>query len=241
MNIRKPFLISAVIILSAVTAFAQNVNFFTPEMPSFSIKQNLQFNLVQDSKYQGIGTSIITDFDMKELYGSLGVNFVNGNFDITTEVVYWPTFFDKFNAGVGVVYHLYDYVGEFTENDFLFDLYFKIKIKNWMTFYQKLGFSRKAAVLETLDDTICNNSFNIDSILYFYPSDRWTLFFQFSSVNYFDYPLFFTAMFNTGAEFDVVPSIFSTGIDINTEFYNFVVNSQDLGQMNVKVFGRLRI
>lgn len=222
-------------------SFIDKINFFTAERPAFSVKQNIQFNLWQDSKERGIGFSTIAGFDMKELTGSLGVNFTNGNYDFTTEVIYWPRFFDLFNLGLGFRYHLYDYVGVFLENDFLFNSYFKIQPLSWLCLFANCGYFYKLSVIDGFDEPLGNNSFNLNSGLYIYPDDRWTLSLSLLTTNYFNCPLFFTAIFETGAEFEVLPANFSTGLELSAKFYDIFVNSQDLSQFNIKIYGRLKI
>ncbi|MCR5187994.1 MAG: hypothetical protein K6C97_03590 [Treponema sp.] len=222
-------------------SFIDRIIFFTAERPAFSVKQNIQFNLWQDSKERGIGFSTIADFDMKELTGSLGVNFCNGNYDFTTEIIYWPTFFELFNLGFGFRYHLYDYVGVFVENDFLFNSYFKIQPLSWLCLFANCGYFYKLSVLDGFDAPLENKSFNINSGLYFYPDESWTLSLSFLTINYFNCPLFFTLILETGAEFEVLPSRFSTGLDLSAKFYDVFVNSQDLSQFNIRIYGRLKI
>lgn len=241
MKFKKLCFLLLLIITVTVSAHAQVVEFFTPAVPKFSVKQNVQFNFWPDSKEKGLGLSVAGDFDMKQLHGDMGVNFCNGNIDFTTQVIYWPVFFNRFNLGIGFTYHLFNYTEVFKENDFLFNVCFKMDILDWLAFSFMGGYFQKITLIDGFDKPVFNPSIDVNAKFLFYPGDNWTLYFQFSSYNLFNYPLFFSAMFSTGAEFDIVPGSFSTGLDLNTKFYDFIVNSQDCSQFNLVVYGRFKI
>lgn len=244
MRVKKIFLLFTFVFMGLSLGFAgesDKVNFFTAEMPSFYVRQDMQFNLWSDSKERGIGFSTITGFDMKELSANIGASFNNGNCNFTTRVIYWPTFFDQFNLGLGVTYHLLEYSNTFYEHDFFCNVHFKWDPFSWMSCYFNGGYFYKLSILSNFGQKLDNNSMNISSGVLFYPNERWTLALEFTSSDYFNYPLFFTAMFNTWAEFVVIPQRFSTGLEINTRFYDFFVNSQDLSHLSLNVFMRYKI
>ena len=222
---------------------AMGVNFFTPKRPEISVKQNVQFNILQDSKERSIGFSTIADFDMKELNGSLGLNLSSNIVEFTTEIVYEPTFFNLFNLGVGGIYHIYQFMEMFTEQDVLLCGYFKINLNSLFEVSFRAGcFQKRSELLKVKKNNIFyDNKINIITLLNFYPNDLWKLYFEFGTSNYFNYPLFFTGIFTFGGEFDLVKNKYSLGIDLTAKFYDMVVNNQDLSQLNVRIFGRYKI
>ena len=244
MRVKKIFLLFILFFMGLTWGAAKEfdkINFFTAEIPEFYVRQDLQFNLWQDSKDRAIGFSTMTGFDMNELSASIGASFNNSNCNFTTKVIYWPTFFERFNFGLGITYHLLEFSNIFYENDFIADINFKMKLASWLSFYLNCGYFYKLSILSNFGECLENNSLNVNSGILIYPNDRWTLAFEFTSSNYFNYPLFFTAMFNTWAEFVVIPERFSTGVGVNTRFYDFFVNSQDLSHLSLNIFMRYKI
>lgn len=219
------------------------VNFFTPEFPEINIKQNLQFNLLPDSKEQGLGLSTIAEFNMRELQGDIGVNYTNHQLDFTTQIIYWPTFFNILNFGVGFSYHLNDYLGVYLEQDFLADLYTKIRIGKYFMAWTRWGGLIKLADIKDISPDFQNKerAMNFNLVLTWYPADLWSCYFSFESNSYFNYPNFMSVFFNTGAEFEVIEDKFSTGIDLCTKWYDFLVAAQNLSQLNIKIFGRYKL
>lgn len=241
--------LSVLIILMNVVAFStaeinkQIVNFFTPGIPEISLKQNIQLNLVEDSKEAGLGVSTVVLFDLKELQGDLGFNYTNKQLDFTSQIIYWPTFFEFINFGVGVTYHLCDYPKIFIEQDFLADVYLKMQVNQYFMFWLRYGYLYKNTKIKDLPVKFkmqeeCMN-FNVN--LTVTPFDLWSFYFSFDSTSYFNYPNFLTVFFNTGAEYEIMPEKLSVGIDVCTKWYDFVVVVQNLSQMNVKLFGKYKI
>lgn len=219
------------------------VNFFTPEFPEVNIKQSIQFNLFPDTKEQGLGLSTIVEFDMKELKADFGVNYSNSHLDFTTQIIYWPTFFNILNFGVGVAYHLNDRPGIYLEQDYIADLYTKVQVSKYFMAWTRWGGLAKYTDIRGINPDFENKqkSMNFNLVLTWYPAQLWSCYFGFESNSYFNYPNFLTVFLNTGVEFEVIENIFSTGIDICTKWYDFVVVAQNISQMNIKIFGRYKI
>jgi len=116
-----------------------------------------------------------------------------------------------------------------------------MNITSWLGIYFNGGYFYKLSILSNFGESLGNSSINVNSGLLIYPNERWTLALEFTSSDYFNYPLFFTGMFNTWAEFVVIPQRFSTGLGVNTRFYDLFVNSQDLSHLRVNVFMRYKI
>lgn len=218
------------------------IKLFTPGFSDISIKQTIQFNLVDDSKEQGVGFSTIAVFDKKEFKFDLGINYTNKQGDFTAQLVYWPTFFNILNLGAGFTYHLYDYPFYFVEQDFLLDIYAKLRIGKYYMVWTRWGGMAKLTSIDGIKTFGKGfNSMNFNLVLTWFPSKICSCYFSFESNSYFNYPSFLTVFFNTGAEFEIVKNKFFAGLDLCTKSYDFVVATQSLSQMNLKVFGRYKI
>lgn len=223
--------------------FSKTVNFFTVETPEVSIRHDLQYNLFADTKEQGVNLSIIAQMDMKELAADIGVNLSDRYVDFTTQAVYWPTFFDTMNLGVGFTYHLFQYSDIFTEQDVFADLCAKFQLGQYFQILTRIGSFTKFTNIKLIspDLKIINQSININFALYFNPLDFLSCYVSFDSNSYFNYPNFFTAFLATGVEVDIVKNKFSTGIDITTKWYDLIVSVQTINQVNMKIYGRYKI
>jgi len=240
----KRLLIGVWVVLFTVCSLnAEVVNFFTPVMPEISIKQNIQFNLLPDSKEKGIGFSTIADCDFNELYINTGLNYTNNQFDFTLQSVYWPTFFDIVNFGLGFTYHLYDYPHTFIEQDFLSDIYLKVKFCQYFMVWTRWGYLYKKTKVQNINTDFKNQikTMNFNLSFNVYPHPDWTCYLTFDSNSFFNYPNFITIFLTTGVEFEAIKEKFSTGLEISTKWYDAVVVPQNISQMNLKVFGRYKI
>lgn len=240
----KRFLSGTGLVLFIVFSLnAQIINLFTPGKPCISIRQNVQFNLVPDTKENGIGFSTIAEFDFKELKSDLGVNIADHQFDLTAHAVYWPTFFDILNFGIGFTYHLNDFPGAYYEQDFLANLYTKIKVGPYFMAWTRWGGFYKISDIHgiTPDFNNIEKSMNFNLVLTWYPHPLWSCYFSCESNSYFNYPTFMSVFFNTGAEFEVIKDKFSAGVDVCTKWLDIVVVTQNISQMNLKFYGRYKL
>lgn len=224
--------------------FAKPVNFFTPESPEIEIQPSVNINVIPDSKDSGLGISTIARFDMKELVWDAGINYVNKQFDLTTQVIYWPTFFDKINFGVGFTYHFYGYPSSFYENDIFADVYLRWRFTKYFELYTRYGFMGKYTLIPIIQDAepvLKNGTMNFDLILTCYPAEKWNFYTQFSSATYFDYPVFMSIFLNNGVETVVYKDEITIGINLNTKWYDGIVVSLNVGQMSINIYGKIKL
>lgn len=240
----KRLLIGAgVLLLSVFTLNAQIVNLFTPGIPEISIKQNVQFNLIPDTKEKGVGFSTIAEFDFNELKTDLGINLANQQYDVTANAFYGPTFFNILNVGVGLTYHLNHYPSVFVEQDFLTEVFIKLQpCEKFMISTGFGGFYKFTSLNEIpADFTEFVKAFNFNLIAVWYPHDLFSCYFSYDTKSYFNYPSFLSLFLNAGVEFEVIKDRFSTGMDVCTKWYDVIVAVQNLSQLNFKIFGRYKI
>ena len=240
---KRLLILPAVFVFFIFSLCAQKINLFTPGKPDISIRQNIQFNLIPDTKENGIGLSTIAEFEFRELKSGVGVNIADHQYDFTVNTVYWPTFFNILNVGLGLTYHLNNYPGIYIEHDFLVNIYSKLRAGPYFMVSGSFGTFHKLSVVNGIDPDFKNveNSMNINLIFTWFPHPLWSCYFSCESNSYFNYPVFMTIFFNTGTEFQVIKDKFYTGIDLCTKWYDIVVVTQNISQMNLKVFGRYKI
>lgn len=228
----------------SILLFAKPVNFFTPCIPKIEIQPSINVNLIADSKDDGLGISTIAHFDMKELVWDAGINYVNNQFDFTTQVIYWPTFFEKINFGVGFTYHFYDYPDSFVEHDIFADVYLRWRFTKYFELYTRYGFMGKYTVIPVIKDAVPllkNETMNFDLIFTCYPADKWNFYTQFSSATYFDYPVFMSIFLNNGVETVIYKEEVAIGIETISKWYDGVVVNLNIGQMSINFYGKIKL
>lgn len=237
---KKLILVLSIAVAYTCSAFAFPVTFFTPEPPEITLKTNLQANILDDVKNEGLGISSIVKFDFDELICDAGVNYVNNQFDFTTQLIYWPKFFDKFYTGFGLTYHFYDYPKMFTEHDFFIDWYLKINFNEYFELYTRYGLFLKTSVIPDVI-TCQSRTMNFELYLNFFPSEKWCCYGYFNSNSYFDYPLFLTLFFGTGFETEIIEDKISVGMELSTKWYDGIVVALNPGHVAMSMFCKVKI
>lgn len=183
---------------------------------------------------------------MKELFWDAGFRFNDENFDLTTQVIYWPTIGKKQNKnlGVGFTYHFYEYPHIFSENDIFLDLYYKCKVNQYFEFYTRYGLFIKATRIPSVADAmpwIKNTTMNFDFSLTFSPNQNWKIYTSLGSGTYFNYPIFFTPLFGCGFEYVIPEKKVSLGLDIMTTWYDGIIVSLNPGEISSTFFVKVRL
>lgn len=224
--------------ISSLCAFS--VTFFTPAPPKITIKNEVKINFLSDVKNKGPGISSSASFDFDELVCDAGFNLVNGQWDFTTQCIYWPKFGNLLYTGFGFTYHLYNYPASFIENDFFLDWYLKINFSEIFQVYTRYGLFVKDSIVYDTAECV-STTMNFELYLNFFPSEKWCCYGFFNSSSYFDYPLFLTLFFGTGVENEVVQNKVIVGMELLTKWYDGVVVSMNPGHVALDFYCKVKL
>lgn len=209
----------------------KKVNFFTFEKPAVKLHTDIQFNVLPDLKNSGIGFSETALVDMKELVFQAGIKQTGTLFDASAEVVYWPTFNNWLNFGVGVIYHFYNYPDEFHEHDILASFYFNFDISKVFKLYFRIGNASKIAVVNEVSKAygpvLEPLMVSLDLIASFYLGNGWRIFQTFSTNKFYDYPAFDTFFFTLGFDKQISKSLV-LGFNITSKWTDLVIVSHNM-------------
>ena len=241
---KRRVLSALIFIFLSFSANAKVVNFFSPEDPEITLTQLFQFNVIEDSKFKDVVFSSAVDVNFQELYGSLGYCITDNNIDFTTQLRYSPTFWNFLKIGTETVYHFYKYTDYFVEHDLLMDLFLNVDIGQLFQITFTSGLFCKFSIVDAVKEYIpvfTDVEINFNFIFSFFPSSAWDLYWTFGTYSYYDYPLFLSAFFSTGAEWEFLREKISLGLELETKWYDFLVVSKNVGQLNIKSYIRWQL
>ena len=220
------------IFFAAFYSFCQTVIFFTPEKPEVTISTVLAGAIKQDMRSGPVRFSQNVCVDMKELCFDTGYAFQDSRFDFTNKISYMPLLFNRFRLGVGVTHHFYRYYETFSENDFLFSTRFRWCSTDFFNLDLAFGLQLKIATIDSIKDkkpAIVNPCLFLDYKARWNFTEKFTLFAGFSTVDYFDYPLFGTAFFKGGVTYRPRKE-FDFDIALTFKFIDMVVSAVSLNE-----------
>lgn len=192
------------IIVFVFVIFSGWCEFFdiVPQSPQFTLTQGGYYNFVKDNKNESMGMRTIASVDMKSIYTDVGLNVQGDYIDVATNVIFWPQFFGYLKFGPAVSYHVAIKPEVFCDSDFIFKICFAFTA-GWFSettsvgyFHKYTQFLGKSSQLPDLhdDSVFFDNKFTLQ-----FPSG-YAIFTNFSTVSYFEYPLFLCPFFDFGFE-----------------------------------------
>lgn len=236
----KRFGVAVLFLLFSSFLQAQTVNFFTPEM-DWSITSGLGFENGSDFAPLTTSVDISAELNMKEFYANFGNKFQPSQIDLTAEAVYWPTFWDCFNAGAGSIFHIVHYSKLFVEADILTGIYLGYHTPKKLDCMLNFLYHRKIArIYEIQDDVpwICNNSIAFKTLVNYRPVENLTLNLTISSYSPYRYMLFLAPDFSLSAEYRFF-ELFSAGAQLELQYIDMFTLSSNLNSIDVRIFGKL--
>ncbi len=208
------------------------VNWFTDEMPALSAQWAFSVPFAKDLRMHSPAEDFKLAADFRELRIDSGFKYQCKQFDLTSRLFYMPTFFNSFQAGVGLNYHFYRYEKTFTENDIIISGRFRWIKGAVFTCEIAQGLFFKFAVIDALKNhkpAIFNLSYQFELLC------KWQLFQPlavWSSLNlqdYFDYPLAISPIIKFGTDISFSPGII-LGIDYSLKFIDMFYSAVYLNE-----------
>ena len=215
-----------ILILSIVLFFylpllcqEKKVNFFTSGMPALSAQWGLAFPAKRDLRNPSPSEEFIVAADFHELRLDSGIKYQCNQLDFTNRVIYMPTFYNRFQAGAGINWHLYRYVKEFTENDLTLTGRFRWIKGPVFTFENSLGILLKFTSIDVINafkPVIYNFSYQYELLCNWHlnATDLWC---ALNLQDYFDYPLAISPFLKLGYNYTATSGVIF-GVDYCLKF-----------------------
>ncbi len=208
------------------------VNWFTNEIPGISAQWACSVPFSKDLRMSGPAEDFIIAADFKELRFDTGFQYQCRQVDFTSRIFYMPTFFNIFQIGIGLNYHLYRYTKSFTENDFIISGRFRWIKGPVFTCEIAQGFLLKFATVDAVikrQPVIFNLSYQFELLCswqIFQPIAFWT---SIKLQDYFNYPLAISPIIKFGTDVSVSPGIIF-GIDYSLKFIDMFYSAVYLNE-----------
>ncbi len=209
----------------------KKVNFFTPGMPSLSAQWGLAFPARRDLRNPTPSEEFIVAADFHELRLDSGIKYQCNQLDLTNRVIYMPTFYNNFQAGLGINWHLYRYIKEFTENDLTLTGRFRWIKGPVFTFENSLGILCKFTSIDVINSykpVIYNFSYQHE-LLCNWHLNATNLWFALNLQDYFDYPLAISPFFKIGMDYTTKESLV-LGLDFTMKFVDMFFSAVYLNE-----------
>lgn len=234
-NSRKLFLVvflSSLFCFSLIAEEESSVNWFTKEMQGLSAQWGLSFPSRRDLRNPAPAEDLILAVDFGELRLDSGIKYQSSQLDLTNHIFYMPTFFNKFQTGVGFTWHYYRYFQEFTENDLIFSTRFRWIKGPVFTFENAYGILFKYTSIDAIKDlkpVIFSYSYNFELLCdwkLFRRSDLWC---ALNLQDYFDYPQAISPFYKVGLNYAANENLI-LGIDYTLKFVDMFFSAVYLNE-----------
>lgn len=212
-------LVAAAVFLTVFSSAFSQVVFFTPEK-NISVQGTLAIeNGTGFEPYRAAGQWLFA-LDMNQLYVSAGMQGTPATFDITTNAVYAPTFWNHVDMGVTGTYHFMHYTDMYNEYDVLAGLFFRYHDSHNFSTSLTMEYFRKCSRIFAIENFIpylTNNSMAVQMDWRWKPLSCLDVYFGGGSYSYFRYMLFFAPDLYCGACFSA-GKIISVGTELSLRF-----------------------
>ena len=215
-------------------AFCQSVNFFTKENPEITTA----FSIAGALKSEVCTSPVIAETKVTADFQELNVNFgfaVQGKrFDATSKILYMPTIQKKcrYGVGVGLNHHFLRYFDTFSENDFLLSGRFHWYKSDFFDMEVAPGIMWKIASIDEIKrfrPPIVNFCFMLEYTAAWQFTPDFKTYFSFSSIDFFDYPLFGTPFIRLGGAYSF-PNNVDLDMSVTMKFVDGIVSAVMLNQ-----------
>ena len=221
-------------------AAAKIVNFFTPQL-NWSVTNGLALENGADFAPMTTAVDISADLNMREIQANAGFFLQPSQVDFSTEVVYWPTFFNCFNAGVGTILHFVSCHDIFTEVDFLSGVYLSYHTPKKFDCMLNFLYHGKSARIFAIEDDVPelkNSSIALKTEFNFRPIKPLNLCLSVSSYSMYRYMLWFAPDFSLSADYKFL-DMFAVGGQIEIQYIDMFTLSSNLNSIGIRIYGRL--
>ena len=223
----------------------KKVKWFTPKIQhtistSLHLNTNTGFHPYPDSEHLFIPSySLSYFFEMTELYAKTGIHFSAKTFDLTTRAVYGPTFWNCFNVGLGLTYHLLSHSKEFVEQDILVGTFFKYS-RGAFTLTTDVNYLFKwTNVYEVYEKipSLKQHSLALSSTWSWFIIDHLSFYFNMGSYFPYRYMLFWSPSFMTGLQWKFNNGCI-IGMDFSLQLIDVLSLTAYLDSAEIRVFTR---
>lgn len=230
------FLITTIIL----PFFGQAVD-FKLEQPEVFITQNLGIPFVTDSKRDTISLSTTGYADFQQMTIKTGVQGTGGKADFSLMCVYWPKFFYHMNIGPGLLLHYYTNNTISTEFDFIPGLYMRYKGPILELFTQGGLFLKVSHIPSFISNSnVLDNSLLINLHFYWTVNQVTKVYFLVETSTFYDYFLFCTPIFTSGAEYTFLQK-WAVGSNLSLTFLDMFTVSSHYSQISVNTYIKFKV
>lgn len=206
---KKKYLFFILIIFKFIyfplTAQENKINFFTDGKPELNAQWGLSFPARRDLRNPSPSEDFIFAADFNELRLDSGIKYQYSQIDFTNRVIYMPTFFNSFQAGLGTTWHYYRYIKEFSENDLIMTARFRWKKGPVFSLENAFGFLFKFTSIDAIkeyESVIYNFSYQQELLCNWHLFNTANLWIALNLQDYFDYPLAISPFFKFGFNYE---------------------------------------
>ncbi len=221
-------------------SYAEIVNFFTLQK-KWGVTTGLSFENGADFAPLTSAVDISVDLNMQEICANAGIFVQPSQFDFSTEVVYWPTFFNCFNAGAGTILHFVSCNDIFVEFDYLSGGYFSFHTqKKFDCMVNFLYHGKTARIFAIKDDVpwLKNNSIAFKTEFNFRPISQLNLNLSISSYSMYRYMLWFAPDFSFSVDYKFF-DMFAIGGQVEIQYIDMLTLSSNLNSVDLRIYGRI--
>lgn len=241
-NIAKQFVFFVTFFFLFVNfrANAEIVNFYTPQK-NWSVTNGLSFENGADFAPLTSSVDISLALDMNEIKANFGNSYKSGQTDVSTNVIYAPTFFNCFNVGAETILHFVDYKDVFVEFDFLSGIYLSYHTAKKFDCMLNFLYHGKAARIFAIQDEVPwlkNNTIAFKTEVNFRPIEKLNLNFSVSSYSAYRYMLWLAPDFSFSADYKFI-DMFSIGSQIEIQYIDMFTLSSNLNSIDLRFYLRL--
>ena len=171
-----------------------------------------------------------------------GLQYTSGEIEFTLQSVYAPSWFEKWDAGIKLIYHEDYHFGEFNETDLLAGFYSSNQLTEKLNLEVSALYFLKVAQIYSIKDTtpyLINHMPGFELVLTYMPLGWLTEKLIFSSYTFYNYPTFLAPNLTLDSCFAITEH-FSTGFSLNVEYLDFFTLSAYFKSFNFRFYSSWR-
>ncbi len=230
----------AVFFIFSTFSYAEIVSFFTPQK-KWGVTTGLSLENGADFAPLTSAVDLSVDLNMREICANAGIFVQPSQVDFSTETVYWPTFFNCFNAGVGSVLHFVHCNDIFVEFDYLSGVYLSYHTpKKFDCMLNFLYHEKNSRIFAIKDDVpwLKNRSIAFKTEFNFRPISQLNLNLTISSYSMYRYMLWFAPDFSFSADYKFF-DMFAVGGQVEIQYIDMFTLSSNLNSIDLRIYGRI--
>ena len=222
---------------------AEKIVWFSTEPAEISITWAEKYPFRKDLRSPSPSEEIVFSYDAKEACIDFGFQYQANQLDFATHFFYMPTFYNAFQAGIGLNYHIYRYFKEFTESDFIGSFRFRWIRGPVFSFDLAAGYLYKIAAIDAIREytqRIYNFSYHFDLILKWKIASVFDFWGGLKLQDYFDYPLAISPLYKIGIDVRCNPNLI-WGAECTLKYVDMFFSAVYLNEMSLRLFCKVAI